>query len=59
MHVVKGRYARDALLRTFNIGVLKSGKDNASKLKHTHIESATLIDSSNAAFYTSECWNSP
>ena len=49
MAVVKQRCAADALLRTFNISMLKCGKHNCTTIKYIYNELESLIDICNAA----------
>ena len=50
MPVVTERCARNALLRTFDIGVFKSSEIYSTAIKHIYIESASLTDSCNVDY---------
>ena len=42
---IKGRWARDALIHTFDISDFKCNTNNSTETKHIHHESANLIES--------------
>ena len=43
--VIKGTFAHDPLLQTFDIGMFKWGKSNSTTIKHIYNESADFIES--------------
>ena len=59
MLVVKGRWSRDVIPHTFNIGMFKSFENKSTTIKNVFDESANIIEGCNVAFDTFDCWNFP
>ena len=57
--VVKGRCAREALPRAFNIGVYKYGKSDTTTIKPIYNESDILNEGCDVAFDSNNWWNLP
>ena len=55
--VVKGHCARDALPHIFHIGMFKFVEMISTTMEHIYKEYANIIEDSNVAFDTNDCWN--
>ena len=59
MPIIKGRCTHDGLPHTLDISEFKSIEKNSTRVKHIYNESANIIEGSNVASDTNDCWTFP